>query len=178
MDTDDLKIKGYLEELYRQTGGDNGVQVSMYDLGAAIGFEKSEAGSLAEQLMVAGHVELKTLSGGISITSEGLAALGISTASAHSAEGGYTLSDGPIADDSDRQTVHVLTEVIKKELPGQDLDFDLLEEIVLDLKTIEVHMLSQRPKTAVLREIFRSLHNVFETANVGRTAPLLKSILD
>ncbi len=79
MDSEDLKSKDYLEELYRQTGGDVEVQVSMYDVGAAIGLDKTEAGSLAEQLMVQGQTELRTLAGGISITPEGLAVLGIST---------------------------------------------------------------------------------------------------
>lgn len=177
MDIDDLNIKGYLEELYRQTGGDTEVQVSMYDLGAAIGLEKAEAGSLAEQLMVHGQVELRTLAGGISITPEGLAVLGITVPTPHSAENALHLGDGPVADETDRRTVHLLSEEIKNEISGLSLEYDLLEEIVMDLKTIEVHMLSPRPKIAVLREIFRSLQNTFETAKIGKTAAQLRTII-
>lgn len=176
MDTDDLRIKSYLEELYRQTGGDTEVQVSMYDLGAAVGLERAEAGSLAEELMVQGQVELKTLAGGISITADGLAMLGIAGTAAHPAGNSLKLGDGPLADDNDRQTVQTLTEEIKKELSGKGVKFDLLEEIVLDLKTMEVQLLSPKAKTAVLKAIFHSLQGSLETAGLGQIAEKLKAI--
>ncbi len=177
MDIDDLTIKAYLEELYRQTSGDTEVQVSMYNLGEAIGLDKAEAGSLAEQLMFQGQVELKSLAGGIGITPEGLAVLGITVPDAHSAEDVLRLSDGLVADEADRKTVQLLIENIKDEISGLRLEYSLLEELVLDLKTIEVHMLSSRPKIAVIREIFRSLQNILETAKVGETAAQLKTII-
>jgi hypothetical protein len=177
MDIDDLMIKGFLEELYRQTGGDAEKQVSMYDVGTAIGLDKSEAGSLAEQLIVQGQVELKTLSGGISITSEGLAVLGISAPLTQSAENNLHLGNGPVADDTDRDTIQQIIGKIKKELSDQSLEYDLLEEIIIDLKTIEVYMLSPRPKVAVILEIFRSLKNAFETTQSSKIATLLTTII-
>jgi hypothetical protein len=177
MDTDDLNSKAYLEELYRQTSGDTEVQVSMYDLGETIGLDRAEASILAEQLMFQGQIELKSLAGGISITPEGLAVLGIADPNAHSAENDLRLSDGLVADEADRQTVQLLTESIKNEISGLGLEYSLLEEIVVDLKTIEVHMLSTSPKLAVIREIFRSLQNTLETAKAGKTAAQLKTII-
>ncbi len=177
MDSEEQKSKDYLEELYRQTGGDIEVQVSMYDVGAAIGLDKSEAGSLAEQLMVQGQTELRTLAGGISITPDGLTVLGISTSSQNRAENSLHLGEGPVADETDRHTVHLLTEEIKNEISGLGLDYALLEEIVLDLKTIEVHMLSPRPKVPVLREIFRSLQPALEKAKADKSAGQLATIL-
>ena len=175
MDIAELNIKAYLEELHRQTGGNTEVQVSMHDLGATIGLDKAEAGSLAEQLIVQGQAELRTLAGGISITPEGLAVLGISAPSPTSGESNLHLGVGPVADENDRRMVHLLTQEIKEEISGLGLDYDLLEEIVLDLKTIEVHLLSTRPKIAVLREIFRSLQETFETANIEKIADKLKA---
>jgi hypothetical protein len=177
MDIDDLMIKGFLEELYRQTGGDAENQVSMYDVGTVIGLDKSEAGSLAEQLIVQGQVELKTLAGGVSITSEGLAVLGISAPLSNSPENDLQLGNGPVADDTDRDTIQRIIEKIKKELSDLNLEYDLLEEIIIDLKTIEVYMLSPRPKVAVLLEIFRSLKNAFESAQSSKIATLLKTII-
>jgi hypothetical protein len=177
MDMDDFNSKAYLEELHRQTGGDTEQQVSMHDLGTVIGLNKAEAGSLAEQLIVLGQVELRTLAGGISITPEGLEILGISVPTPHSAGSDLQLSPGPVANDTDRGTVQLLTEEIKNEISGLGLDYHLLEEIVLDLKTIEIHMLSPRPKTAVLREIFRSLQDTLTTANAGKSADRLQAIL-
>jgi hypothetical protein len=176
MDIDDLNTKAYLEELYRQTGGDTEQQLSMHDLGAAIGLDKAESSSLAEQLIVQGQVELKTLAGGISITPEGMDILGISAPAPHSIKSDLQLSPGPVANDTDRRTVQLLTEEIKNEIPGLGLDYDLLEEIVLDLKTIETHMLSPKPKIAVLREIFHSLQGALTTANAGKAADRLKAI--
>jgi hypothetical protein len=177
MDSEEQKIKDYLEELYRQTGGDVEVQVSMYDVGAAIGIDKSEAGSLAEQLMVQGQTELRTLAGGISITAEGLTVLGISTPQ-NRAENSIHLGEGPVADETDRHTVHLLTEEIKNEISGLALEYTLLEEIILDLKTIEVHMLSPRPKVPVLREIFRSLKATLEKAKADKSVAQLATILN
>ncbi len=177
MNIDDLNSKAYLEELYRQTGGDTEKQVSMYDVGAAIGLDKAEAGSLAEQFMVQGEAELKTLAGGISITPEGLAALGIAVPSPHAAEGDLRLGAGPVAGEHDRRTVHLLTKEIKNDISGLALEFEQLEEIVLDLKTIEVHMLSPRPKTAVLREIFRSLLGSLATTKAEKMTAQLKTIV-
>jgi len=174
MDTEDLKIKSYLDELYRQTGGDTEVQVSMYDLGAVLGLDRSEAGSLAEQLMVQGQAELRTLAGGISITNDGLAVLGYAVAAPHSAGDELRLGDGPVADEADRRTVHLLCEEIKKELSGAGLEYDLTEEVVLDLKTIELHLLSPRPKTAVLRALFCSLQETLTIAEIGKIATRLK----
>ena len=177
MANDEHKGKAYLEELYRLTGGDTEIQVSMYEVGAAIGLDKSEAGSLAEELMVQEQTELRTLAGGISITTEGLAVLGIDVASSPSAESGFQLSQGPVTDAADRQAIQRLTEEIKEEISGLKLDYDLLEEIILDLKTIEVHMLSPKPKIAILREILRSLHAALEPTHAGQSAAKLKTVL-
>ena len=76
--------RDYLYELYTISEGDTNSEVSMYDVGAALGLEKADAGTIAEELMVEGWVELKTLAGGISITAEGLKALNVKDPSAGS----------------------------------------------------------------------------------------------
>ncbi len=177
MATEENKGKEYLDQLYRLTGGDIQAQVSMYEIGAAIGLEKSAAGSLAEELMVQGQAELRTLAGGISITVDGLSALGIAVATPQSAKSGFQLGQGPVADDNDRGTMQQIAEEIKKSITGLHLEYNLLEEIVLDLKTIEVQLLSPKPKIAVLREILRSLHAALAAAHVDKTAALLKSLI-
>ncbi len=177
MDIDEASIKSFLEELHRQTGGDFEKQVSMYDVGAVVGLDRAEAGSLAEELIVQGQAELKTLSGGISMTSEGLAILGITLPNPHSAKNCLQLGEGPIAEETDRRTVQLILDEIKNEMVGLHLKYDVLEEIVLDLKTIEVHMLSPRPKISVLREIFRSLQKVFAAIDAEEIANRLQAIV-
>ena len=74
---DNPEEQAFLYELYTMTRGDTSTQVSMYDIGKTLGLEKTAAGSMAESLFIQGFAELKTLSGGISITVEGLGALDI-----------------------------------------------------------------------------------------------------
>ncbi len=163
MNFDSPTLKIFLEELHRQTKGDLQSQVSMYEVGASIGLAKSEAGSLAEELMVDGLVELRTLSGGISITREGLASLGISVAVTPSADTDQRLSNGPAANKADREILSRLVDTMKTSLSGLKMEYNQLEEIIIDLKTIEVQLLSPAPKVAVFRELLRSLHAAFKT---------------
>ena len=176
MDFDELHGKNFLDELYRQTKGDTAAQVSMYEVGAALGLNKGEAGSLAESLIVDGLVELKTLAGGIGITNEGLTSLGLAASAGPVAGATFSLSHGPVATEQDRQTIAELVRRIKDSLSGKSLAYAQLEEIVIDLKTVELHLLSPKPKLAVLRELFRSLHDALATAGIKETAAVLKAV--
>ncbi len=173
---EDVHGKNFLEELYRRTKGDPAAQVSMYEVGAAIGLNKGEAGSLAESLIVDGLVELKTLAGGIGITEEGLADLGLAAPTAQPVEAGLSLSLGPIANEQDRQTVAELLRQIREAVSGRALAYDYLEEIVIDLKTVELHLLSPKPKVPVLRELFRSLQGALAAAEMRDAAAMLQAI--
>ena len=178
MSLDDLSSKMFLQELHRQTKGDLQSQVSMYEVGASMGLAKGAAGSLAEELMVAGLVELRTLSGGISITREGLSSLGIS-APAAPAEGIHQkFSYGPTANEADREILGRLIDTMKTGLSGLKMEYNQLEEIIIDLKTMEVQLLSPAPKLAVCREILRSLHASFQVVGnktvTSQLAPLIE----
>ena len=151
--------KNYLDELYRQTEGNIETQISMYDVGATIGLAKDEAGSIAQDLIVEGLVELRTLAGGISITVEGLKSLGI-VPSAQATTGDIaTLGEEVTMNENDRIVVTGLLGDIKAYTASLQTDYPVLEEIVIDIKTIELHMLSPHPKNAVTRELFRSLYS-------------------
>lgn len=178
MNPEDLPGKSFLDELYLQTKGDPGVQVSMYDIGAAVGMTREESGSLAESLIVEGMVELKTLAGGIGITSDGLAILGVSPAQKRAADQARQFSNGPVANDNDLQTIMQIVAEIKNELSGSRMAYDHLEEIVIDLKTIEVHLLSPRPKIAVFKALIRSLHDALAASGIKESANTLKSLID
>jgi len=62
----------FLKRLFEQTGGQTSRQISMYDIGAALGWERETALQEAQDLMAAGLVEIRTLSGGIGISAEGI----------------------------------------------------------------------------------------------------------
>jgi hypothetical protein len=166
-----------LLELYQKTKGDLQQTVSMYDLGASLGLSKSAAGAAAEELMVEGLVELRTLSGGISITAEGLAALGIAPAAPPVAPGlGRKLSKKPVLDDGDRELLQQLLAELRA-CSGSGKTIGQMEEILFDIKTIEVQLLSPAAKSAIIREVLHSLNaaldKVGDKAMAGQVSELL-----
>jgi hypothetical protein len=154
---DNPEEQAYLNQLYTMTQGDPGVQVSMYDIGAALGVEKSEAGALAESLIIQDLAELKTLSGGIAITGNGLETLGRSLP-VNLPDQALTLGRDPVLDPEKKALVAGLVSEIKTVLETEKNAYDWLEEVVMDIKTMEVQLLSPKPKTGIVKEIFTSLH--------------------
>jgi len=158
MDLDNPEAKAYLFELYTQTKGDTAAQVSMYDVGAVLGLEKTDAAALAEDLYIQGHAELKTLSGGIGITAQGLDLLQIKRVSESLPQ---SLGKGPILESPGKEVVEKILQNIKESLGKTGQHYLQTEELVMDMKTIEIQMLSPRPKIKIIREILRSLHGNF-----------------
>lgn len=161
MNSDEITSASYLQELYNTTQGDLEVTVSMHDIGLAIGVEKSEAGRIAEELMVTGYIELKTLAGGIGITNEGLSSLGI-TPQPDKSKAALQLSTGIVINDEDRQVIDTILSNIKNEFSRQTHEYQAIEQAVLDIRIIELHLLSPSPKTAVILALFRSLAQSFD----------------
>lgn len=146
----------FLQELFRTSGGNSDTQISMYQIGDSLGFSKSEVSALSEDLIIDGLVELRTLSGAVSITPEGLAALGI-TAETDTASALPRLSGEKVLTGDDRQLLVDLINKTKQCTFGNDTELSALEELLIDLKTIEVQLLSDRPKTAIIRAVLLSM---------------------
>lgn len=159
---DSREAQRYLFELYQMTAGDVGAQVSMFEVGAAVGLEKTEAGKLAEELIGDGLAEVKTLSGGIGITAEGIQRAQAGGAG-QPAAADFSLGRGPVLEEAAVAALSSLLADVKARLTETGAAYDRLEEMVMDLKTIDVQLLSPRPKTAIVREALRSLHSAFST---------------
>ncbi len=162
MNMDNPEAKAYLLELYKITGGDTNAKVSMYEAGKNIGMEKQDAGKTAEELFMYGYAEIKTLSGGIGITMDGIKAVQEMTGE-KSDDKSLSLGSGPVLEDSARENMEKILRDIKAEITGANLSYEIMEEIVIDIKTIEVQMLSPNPKTEIIREILRSLQKSLAT---------------
>ncbi len=166
----------FLAKLYTLTQGDTAQQHSMYDVGAHLGLEKDLAGKIAEDLIGQGLVEIKTLSGGISITMQGVEAAQSMAGPAESPSE-FSLGGGAIIEAPGRTAVDHILGAIKTHFSRNTTPYDQLEELVVDIKTIETQMLSPRPKTAVVRELLRSVQQALAKAGqsdmanqVGRMA--------
>jgi hypothetical protein len=154
MDTSISETQAFLFQLYSMAQGDPLAQVSMYEVGEILGLEKAEAGSLAEALFIEGHAELKTLSGGIGITRQGLKALDMKID--YRGDEGLQLGIGPVMEDPGKESLEKILEEIKAFMGGAT-PYVQLEEMVMDIKTIEIQMLSPHPKTGIIREILKSI---------------------
>ena len=147
----------YLTELRNITDSDINNQVSMYEVGALIGLEKDKAAMIAEDLIVDGLAELVSLSGNISITQAGLKQLGHVQDVDDNADEVFTLGgDRYLSDDSCRRLYNCISRY-RAVVETAALSYEILEEIVLDIKTLEVQLISPRPKTLVVREILKVL---------------------
>ena len=169
------EAKAFLYELYNRTGGDPDAQVSMYEVGQSLGLEKNDAGSMAESLYIQGFAELKTLSGGIGITREGMAVLEIKIDAGPDAS--LSIGNSPVIDDQGRAALDIILPEIKKHMTDSRMPYSQIEEFLMDIKTIEVQMLSPRPKTGIIREILKSIHAGFETSGHKDLAAKLNSFV-
>lgn len=165
MANDDLGTRAFLFELYTQTGGDLDVQVSMYDVGTAAGLEREAVEALAQSLYIQGLAEMKTLSGGIGITAAGLKFLDIKT----EPKGGkvYRLPFKKNLETADMAEVNAMIQHIKEFISGQKQDYNTLEALVIDIKCIDIQMLSPRPGTEVIRQLFISCKDNLDTAGAS-----------
>jgi hypothetical protein len=158
----DEAARQFLKRLFEQTEGQPSRQVSMYDVGKALGWDREAAAQAAQDLMAAGLVEVRTLSGGIGISAEGTdvvrSALGAGSEGAAMAR----LGGGRIMEPAACRAVERVCDGIKSQTGTLGLDFDTLAEVMADLKTIAAQLGSSRPKTAIVREGLRSLEEVLK----------------
>ena len=168
MDTMNAQEEKYLEELFKLTEGKIDSKVSMFDIGAAMGLERDAARRMAEDLIAEGLVEIKTLSGAIGITPVGIE---LAQSMGRIASGAnLTLGEAPLLDETGRRALDTVLAAIKDHLAKTSTAFDRLEEMVIDIKTIEVQLLSSRPKTAIIRAILGSLKEALHAAGASALA--------
>ena len=166
----DGKCRHFLSELFDQTKGDSQVQISMYDIGTSVDMDKNVAKQVAEELIGLGMVEIRTLSGGISITEAGVEEVRKFKGDEVSSDaGGPILGEGPVLKEKIHEGIEQIVADLKREAGNLGLAFDSLTELIADLKTIEIQLTSSKPKTAIIRECFRSIRDVLENTDAGKS---------
>ena len=165
INTDEIDVTGrqFLIQLFEQTGGDSTVQVSMYDIGDQLGWDRDMTSRVAQELIGSMLVEIRTLSGGIGISTDGsqMAKKFIGPAASNGAE--FTkLEEAPLLNSTGRQAVEKIASELKNQAGSLGLDFDTLTELMADLKTMDAQLGSSRPKTAIIRECLCSVLGVLE----------------
>lgn len=145
-----------LTELHRATEGRIETQASMYAIGEAIGLTREASAAAAEELMAHGLVEIRILSGAIGFSAQGLDLLA-DEGNADNMSRRLGL-DSPLNTAQSDLVEQVLT-TIKSGLGQSGLPFDMLSEVVADIRTIEAQLASPKPKTLIIRECFASLEH-------------------
>ncbi|UCH22378.1 MAG: hypothetical protein JSU83_03815 [Deltaproteobacteria bacterium] len=175
----DQKCQDFLLELYKQTKGDPAVQMSMYDIGAALGMERDAASRVAEELLGWQLAEIRTLSGGIGISQDGIAeAQKLSGSLTAAEEIGFKLGKATVIDEDGRRAIEEITLDLKQRTGSLALEFDILNEFIADLKTIDAQLSSPNPKAAILRQCFQSLKETAEKAGALESAAKIKMLID
>ncbi len=152
-----------LAELFRHSGGDLSVSVSMYDLGAKTGIDRETAQEVGQAMIGAGMASIVSLSGKIGITAEGIACLQThGMAQPAETKSVVRLGSGPVIDAAAKEAIEGIVARIKAETGQQRWTFDALAELMADLRTVEAQLSSPRPKTAIFRECLRSLRALLE----------------
>jgi len=168
--------KQFLLTLYDRLDGSTSGQISMYDIGTVMGCEKPATLKLAESLMGMDAVEVRTLSGAIGLTESGIEAA--RKLGAGGSADTPRLGDGPVVDDAGRDGAEALVTAVKAAAGASGLKFDSLTELVADLKTIDAQLMSSRPKTAILRECFKSLRKTLSKTNLADHAAQIEQFIN
>ena len=166
----------FLTELYNRAEGDTARQVSMYEIGESLGLDRNSAGALAEELIVDGFAELVSLSGGISISAQGLKELNAVPAES-SGEAVYRLGAARVLDAEGCRAVEEMLAEIRRNVYEKDMSYEDMEELVIDIKTAEVQLLSPKTKTLVIREILKSLHESMAAHENKETASRIAAMI-
>jgi len=167
----------FLIKLYELTHGNPSSQVSMYDVGEAIGLERDASLKTAEVLFGFGLAEIKTLAGVIGITEDGLSEVMKNNAYKEIAGvAGFRLGDAPIIDDAGQKSIEQVISGIKTKAGSLGLDYDTLEELLADLKTIDVQLTSSRPKLKIIHECFQSIIDVLQKVDANELVNQIKRL--
>ena len=83
----------------------------------------------------------------------------------------------PVLGEQGRQAVEIIVRDIRGALVPGKTSLGQLEEIVIDIKTIEIQMLSPRPKTDVIRAVCRSLQAVLTDLGLIKLAAEVETLV-
>ena len=173
-----LNSRDFLLKLFDQVGEDLSAQASMYDIGTSVGLDKDASSKAAEELIGWGLVEVKTLSGGIGITDDGVhTAHQLGGGSQPDTISGLTLGDADIMDATICAGVENTLAAIKVWAGSSRAEFNDLAELTSDIKSADAQLGSPQPKTAIVRECLKSLKSILERNNADEQVRAVNLLL-
>jgi hypothetical protein len=171
----DNDSREFLLEIYTQANGDANKQVSMYTVGAKLGLDKSAASKRAQDLIGLGFIDVRTLSGGVALTDNGIEAALAFGATDSSAPDAPRLGVDPVVSEAICAEIETMVGGIKSCIGDLGLEFVQLEEMMADLKTVDAQLASPRPKNEIMRICLKGLAGMLQGSE---TAPLKKRLVN
>ena len=169
--------KEFLLQLFKVSKADVATKVSMYEIGESLGMDRGQTDFIITELIGFDYVEIRTLSGGIGITTQGIDASRLLTGESGLQSRAPHLGSDPILNESAKEACGMMTAIVKSGATNSGLNFDALAELMADLKTIEAQLNSPKPKSGIIKESFRSILAVLEKAGNKEIAENIKNFL-
>ena len=153
---DDLGAE-MLAVIYRRIEGFCGRSTSMWEVGEEMGLDRAQAEMLAMGLVNDGLVEIKSLSGGLTLTEAGLGlAAGVS--------GGGAQTETGLSDFADQAL---------SALPQLNLDVPTRADLEIDLTILKAQAERSRPVAPVVAATLEEIRSALATGDAKTAAPLL-----
>ena len=170
----DTAAQALFQELSHCTEGNPAAQASMYAMGETIGLDRDASARAAEDLMAAGLVEIRTLSGGIGLSEEGANLLG----EADEGPGVNRLGTGSPLSPPQYEVVEQTLTRLKADFGERGLPFEILSEMMADIRSIEAQLASPKAKTPIIRACFASLRDTAQDARQTEWQQILENLLE
>jgi hypothetical protein len=167
----------FLVGLCEATDGNSDIQQSTTDIGAQMDIDRATASQAAEYLIGLGYVEIRTLSGGIGITKEGVSKAREWGAKLSTDASTPRLNADPVVNETGRQAVEITLDAVKTKAGHLGLDYEKLSELVADLRTIEAQMSSPFPKSEIIRQAFLSIKEILNTTDATECVVSINDLL-
>ncbi len=168
----------FLEQLFKKTGTDASATISMYEIGEQMNLDRLSAKRTAENLIGLGLLEVRTLSGAVGITPEGIDTVGSFQGFGDPSDpAAVVLGDQRIPDPKVLQALETLLVALKGRVTQFGFEFEALGELMADLKSIDAQLSSPKPKTAVLRACLDSIRELLKATGDGEVLRRIQGFL-
>ena len=147
-----------LAAVFKETGGEPGRTVGMWAVGEALGLDRAGTEDTAMGLVTEGLLEIKSLSGGVSLTEAGLA---------RSAFFGTDAAEGT-AD------LAAFIARVESDLGGLGLDLRSRKDLEMDLATLKAQNERSRPLPAVIESTIAAVRETLASS----PRPAARRLLD
>jgi hypothetical protein len=142
-------IREMLTAIFEETGGQPSQSVNMWKVGEKLGITRNDIEGLAMELVAEGILEIRSLSGGLSLTDSGLAQVAGFLTPDHEQKKQWTGISG-------------LVEQIRSAASRLNMDDQVRQDLQIDLETLAMHDRRSRPLAGVVSSVLDEIRRILE----------------